>query len=312
MVTRGLVKMARAATDDPDPDPDASALPSITREEARAMALDALGATGADDDERTAEALSAARMGAVALSDETRGAAYRLAVETHARDADLVLDVGGGVGLLGVVAARAGAKRVVTFAPSTANLASSVALANDVPPDRLHVLDASVADARPDGPDAWRVRAEAPVLGAVLDVAHPRANLVLAESLETNLLDPGPSPTSARRRDAPLARVRVRPRRRLRRATRAGRLRTPPRFHHSQTPRRRRRPRGPHLVPRDAPNVDRRRRGSRPRRRVRTLRGVSGRFREPPAAGHPGDARERADHPRRRTKERRDGGDRRG
>ena len=67
-----------------------------------------------------------------------------------------------------------------------------MALANNIPPDRLHVLDASVADARPDGPDAWRVRAEAPVLGAVLDVAHPRANLVLAESLETNLLDPGP------------------------------------------------------------------------------------------------------------------------
>ena len=156
------------------------------------MALDALGAAGANDEEKTAEARTAARMGVSLMSDEARGAAYRLAVETQARDTDLVLDVGGGVGLLGVVAARAGAKRVVIFAPTTANLASSVALANNIPPDRLHVLDASVADARPDGPDAWRVRAEAPVLGAVLDVAQPRANLVLAESLETNLLDPGP------------------------------------------------------------------------------------------------------------------------
>ena len=157
------------------------------------MALDALGAAGANDEEKTAEARTAARMGVSLMSDEARGAAYRLAVETQARDTDLVLDVGGGVGLLGVVAARAGAKRVVIFAPTTANLASSVALANNIPPDRLHVLDASVADARPDGPDAWRVRAEAPVLGAVLDVAHPRANLVLAESLETNLPRPGPA-----------------------------------------------------------------------------------------------------------------------
>ena len=127
---RRLVKMARATTDDSEP--DASALPGITREEGRAMALDALGAAGANDEEKTAEARTAARMGVSLMSDEARGAAYRLAVETQARDTDLVLDVGGGVGLLGVVAARAGAKRVVVIRAHHGGHASSVALANNI------------------------------------------------------------------------------------------------------------------------------------------------------------------------------------
>ena len=114
------------------------------------MALDALGAAGANDEEKTAEARTAARMGVSLMSDEARGAAYRLAVETQARDTDLVLDVGGGVGLLGVVAARAGAKRVVIFAPTTANLASSVALANNIPTDSTSSTRASPTRAPTD------------------------------------------------------------------------------------------------------------------------------------------------------------------
>jgi type II protein arginine methyltransferase len=48
------------------------------------------------------------------LADHARNAAFRKAIEKHCTDAELVLEIGTGSGLLAMMAARAGAKQVVT------------------------------------------------------------------------------------------------------------------------------------------------------------------------------------------------------
>jgi hypothetical protein len=72
--------------------------------------------------------------------DQLRNAAYQRAIETHAGEGRVVLDLGAGLGLHGLMAARAGAARVYLIEPApVCQLARETACANDLA-DRMIFL----------------------------------------------------------------------------------------------------------------------------------------------------------------------------
>jgi SAM-dependent methyltransferase len=102
------------------------------------------------------------------LKDERRTLAFRDAIHSTVRPGDVVIDVGAGTGILSFFAAAAGAAKVyaVEIDPvSAAGLRRSVAL-NPAVSDRIHVVEGDAAT-----------------------VDLPRAAVVVAEIIETGLLD---------------------------------------------------------------------------------------------------------------------------
>jgi len=77
----------------------------------------------------------------VIVRDEARNAAYRAALERAVRPGDRVLDIGAGTGLLGMMAARAGAGAVTSceMNPAVARAAARVVAANDLA-DRVRIV----------------------------------------------------------------------------------------------------------------------------------------------------------------------------
>lgn len=62
---------------------------------------------------------SAPQMHDIMLSDEPRMAAYRNAIEAHVTRDSVVIDMGAGTGILSLMAARAGARRVYAIEPTS-------------------------------------------------------------------------------------------------------------------------------------------------------------------------------------------------
>ncbi len=105
------------------------------------------------------------------MNDARRNRAFRSAIERRVRPGDLVLEIGTGSGLLAMMAARAGAERVISLelVPQLAELARGVIARNGYA-DRVEVL---------------------PISSRVAQVGEhlPRpADLLIAEVLDANLL----------------------------------------------------------------------------------------------------------------------------
>jgi protein arginine N-methyltransferase 7 len=115
-----------------------SAMALVAGDSAKAYSLACEARRLAPDDRQVHAATQAALSGGVPdwhfriVRDEERNAAWRAAIERAVTPGATVLDVGAGTGLLGLMAARAGAARVVAceMNPAVADAASRIVAAN--------------------------------------------------------------------------------------------------------------------------------------------------------------------------------------
>jgi type II protein arginine methyltransferase len=117
------------------------------------------------------------------LNDRTRGAAFDAALQAVVRPGDTVLDIGSGSGLLAMMAARAGARRVVTCErnPVIAALAREIIQANGLD----EVIEVIPRES---------VELDAQAIGG-------RADVVISEIFDCGLLGEGVLPTLRHARD---------------------------------------------------------------------------------------------------------------